>query len=161
MIPVSATDGNDALASWSTYGGFVALSAPGVSIYTTTSGGGYGAVNGTSFASPVAAGVAALIMSERPALTSAQVEGLMFSTAVDLGTPGRDPYFGYGRVNAQAAVQAAASYAAATDTSAPTVAIASPFGGSTVSGVAKVDVSASDNVGVARVELTKWPALGR
>jgi subtilisin family serine protease len=154
MIPVSATDGNDAMASWSTYGAFVALSAPGVSIYTTTSGGGYGAVNGTSFSSPVAAGVAALVMSERSSLTSSQVESVLFSTAVDLGAAGRDAYYGYGRVNAQAAVQAAASYAAAaSDTIPPAVAIATPLGGSTVSGLATVDVSGSDKLGVTRVVL--------
>jgi subtilisin family serine protease len=39
MIPVSATDANDAIASWSTYGNFVAMSAPGVGIWTTRRGG--------------------------------------------------------------------------------------------------------------------------
>jgi hypothetical protein len=152
MIPVSATDSADNRASFSSYGAFVALSAPGVGIYTTVQGGGYGAVNGTSFASPVAAAVAALVMSANPSLSADQVKNILFSTAVDLGTAGRDIYFGYGRVNAAAAV-AAAKAAPAPDTSAPTVAIANPLAGSTVSGLVSVGVNAADNVGVARVDL--------
>jgi len=152
MIPVSATDSADNRASFSSYGAFVALSAPGVGIYTTVQGGGYGAVNGTSFASPVAAAVAALVMSANPSLSADQVKNILFSTAVDLGTAGRDIYFGYGRVNAAAAV-AAAKAAPAPDTTAPTVAIANPLAGSTVSGLVSVGVNAADNVGVARVDL--------
>jgi thermitase len=155
LITVGATDGNDAKTSWSNYGDIVALAAPGSSIYSTVKGGSYSAVSGTSFAAPVAAGVAALIMSAKPGLSSADVEKLLFSTAVDLGSPGRDVYFGHGRVDAAAAVKAAlgTSTTITADTQAPTVAIASPAGGSSVSGLATVDVSAKDNVGVAKVEL--------
>src|SRR5438105_486670 len=53
---VSATDRSDLQASWSSYGSFVDVAAPGVSIYTTTSGGGYGFVSGTSFSAPLTAG---------------------------------------------------------------------------------------------------------
>ncbi len=155
MIPVSATDSADNLSSFSSYGAFVALSAPGSGIYTTVAGGGYGAVNGTSFASPVAAAVAALVMSANPSLTADKVQSILFSTAVDLGAAGRDVYFGYGRVNAAAAVQAAGSTTtvAPADTTAPTVSIANPLGGSTVSGTVTVNANASDNVGVSRVDL--------
>ncbi|WP_395408088.1 S8 family serine peptidase [Pseudoduganella sp. UC29_106] len=153
MIMVSATDSADAKAGFSSYGNFVSLSAPGAGIYTTVQGGGYGGVNGTSFSAPVAAGVAALMMAANPSLTNAKIESLMYSTAVDLGAAGRDPYFGYGRVNAAAAVQAAAANAPAPDTTAPSVAISSPSANGTVSGIVVVNVNASDNVGVARVEL--------
>jgi thermitase len=152
MIAVSATDSYDNRASFSSYGAFVSLSAPGAGIYTTVMGGGYGAVNGTSFASPVAAAVAALVMSANPSLSADQVKNILFTTAVDLGTAGRDIYFGYGRVNAAAAVAAAKSMPAP-DTTAPTVAIANPVGGSTVSGLVSIGVNAADNVGVARVDL--------
>ena len=153
MIPVSATDGNDARTSWSSYGNYIALAAPGAGIWSTTKGGGYGAVSGTSFSSPVTAGVVALMMAAKPTLSNTQIESLLYSTAVDLGTPGRDPYYGYGRVNAARAVQAAAGTALAADTQAPGVSITSPAGGSTVTGLVGVNVAASDNVGVARVEL--------
>ncbi len=152
MIPVSATSSADAKTSWSSYGSFVAVSAPGQDIWTTTRAGGYQAWWGTSMASPVVAGVVASMMAAKPTLSAAQVESLLFSTAVDLGAAGRDPLFGHGRVNAYAAVAAAAS-AVAADTQAPTASITSPGGGSTVSGDVTVNVSASDNVGVTRVEL--------
>lgn len=154
LIPVAATDSADARASWSTYGNLVALSAPGVSIYTTTRGGGYAAVSGTSFASPISAGVAALVMAAQPGFSAVQVENLLFSTAVDLGAAGRDPYFGYGRVSADAAVQAALGAATPMpDTQPPTAAITAPVGTATVSGLVSVDVAANDNVGVVRVDL--------
>jgi len=152
MIAVSATDSADNRSSFSSYGSFVSLSAPGTGIYTTVQGGGYGAVNGTSFASPVAAAVGALVMAANPSLTPDQVQNILFTTAVDLGTAGRDIYFGYGRVNAAAAVAAAKAQPVA-DTTAPAVAITSPVGGSTVSGLVSIGVSASDNIGVARVDL--------
>jgi hypothetical protein len=116
-------------------------------------GGGYGAVDGTSFASPVAAGVAALMMSAAPTLSSNQIESLLFSTAVDLGTVGRDNNYGYGRVDALAAIQAARSAVAIVDTKPPTAAIAAPLGNSTVSGQVAIDANASDDIGVTRVEL--------
>lgn len=152
MIPVSATDGSDLKASWSSYGSYVAVAAPGVGIWTTASDGSYRSASGTSFASPITAGVVALMMAAKPTLSSGQVESLLYSTALDLGTAGRDIYFGYGRVNAAAAVSAAAGSVAA-DTQAPTVSIGAPLGGSSVSGLATVDVSASDNVGVSKVAL--------
>jgi subtilisin family serine protease len=153
MVAVSATDSADAKASFSSWGTFVTLSAPGAGIWTTNNAGSYSAWNGTSFASPLSAGVAALIMSARPDLSAAQTESLLYSTAVDLGSAGRDPVFGYGRVNAAAAVNAARVYAAQVDATAPTAAIAAPLGGATVSGLVPVSVNASDNVGVARVDL--------
>jgi subtilisin family serine protease len=153
MIAVSATDSTDAKASFSSFGNFVSLSAPGAGIYTTVQGGGYGAVNGTSFSAPVAAGVAALMMAANPSLSNTKIESLLYSTATDLGAAGRDPYFGYGRVNAAAAVQAAGGSVTPVDSTAPTVAIAAPLANSTVSGSVAVNVNAADNVGVARVEL--------
>jgi subtilisin family serine protease len=151
LVSVSATDSTDTLASWSSYGPYVDLSAPGVGIWTTTVGGGYGAVSGTSFSSPLTAGVAALMMAANPALSPSQIVSLLKSTAVDLGATGSDYYFGSGRVNAGAAVLAAVQ-ARGSDTAAPAVAITAPTGG-TVSGVVPVNVSASDNIGVVRVDL--------
>ena len=152
MIPVSATDGSDLRASWSSFGNYVAVAAPGVGIWSTSADGAYRSVSGTSFASPLTAGVVALMMSANPALGSAQIESLLYASAVDLGAAGRDIYFGWGRVDAYAAVQAAKA-AVGADTQAPAVAVSSPVSGSTVSGLVAVDVAASDNVGVTRVDL--------
>ena len=155
MITVSATDQNDSLASFSSWGPMVDVAAPGVTVQTTLWKSGYGWGTGTSFSTPVTAGTVALIMSVNPALTPAQVENILFSTATNLGAAGYDYYFGWGRVNAAAAVAAAKSTTTTTqtaDTAPPTVAIASPTGG-TVSGIVPVSVSAADNIGVTRVEL--------
>jgi subtilisin family serine protease len=151
LVSVSATGSTDVLASWSSFGPYVDLSAPGVGIWTTSLGGGYSAVSGTSFSSPLSAGVAALMMSVNPSLTPSQVVSLLESSAVDLGSPGYDYDYGYGRVNAAAAVSAAAQ-AKAADVQPPSVAITSPTGG-TVSGIVPINVTASDNVGVTRVDL--------
>jgi thermitase len=153
LIAVSATDSADAKTSWSSYGNFVSLAAPGAGIWTTTKGGTYQGWSGTSFASPVAAGVAALMMAAAPSLDGAQVEQALFASAVDLGAAGRDPQFGYGRVDAAAGVRAAVAKLAVADKQAPTASITAPAGNSSVSGAVTVAVSASDNVGVDRVEL--------
>ena len=151
MISVSATGSSDTRASWSTWGPYVDVAAPGVGIWSTNNGGGYSSVSGTSFSSPLTAGVIALMISANPSLAPSQVERFLKSTAADLGTAGYDQYYGYGRVNAASAVQAAAQ-AQVSDTQPPTVAIASPTGG-TVSAIVPVNVAASDNIGVTRVDL--------
>jgi len=152
VLVVSATDEADQIAGWSSYGEFVDITAPGVGVWTTSMGGGYGAVSGTSFSSPVTAGVVALIMAANPALNASEVENVLLSTAVDLGSAGADIYYGRGRVNAAAAVQAAAG-GVARDTAAPAVSITSPAAGAVVKSLVPIDVAASDNVGVSRVEL--------
>ncbi|WP_343635650.1 S8 family serine peptidase [Roseateles sp.] len=152
MIPVSATDETDNKTSWSSYGSFVALSAPGQNIWTTQRGGSYGAWWGTSLASPVVAGAVALLMSARPSLSISAIQNALFTTAVDLGAAGRDPYYGWGRLNAGAAMQAVLA-TPAPDTQAPAVAVNAPLASAIVSGLVAFDVSANDNVGVTRVDL--------
>ncbi len=61
--------------------------------------------SGTSMASPHAAGVAALIVQKNPSWSPAQVREKLRGSANDLGLPGWDPVFGYGRINALRAVQ--------------------------------------------------------
>jgi hypothetical protein len=149
---VSAVGSTDSKASWSSYGSYVDVTAPGVSVYTTTNGGGYGSVSGTSFSAPVTAGVYALMMSANRTLAPSQLDSALFSSAVDLGAAGKDTYYGYGRVDAGAAVAKVRTTSSA-DTTAPAVSISSPTASARVSGLVAVDVSASDNVGIARVEL--------
>ena len=155
MIPVSATDTNDNRTSWSSYGDYVMLTAPGAGIWTSTIGGGYGAVSGTSFSSPITAGVIALMMAANPKMRNTDIENALFNTAVDLGAVGRDPYYGYGRVDAAAAVLAVitGNTPTDTDTEAPTVSIVEPTGGEKVSGLVPVDVDVFDNIGVTETEL--------
>lgn len=85
--------------------------APGVQVLIPASGGGYAATTGTSFAAPCATGVAALALSQNLALTSTQLRDLIRSTCDKIGSlgyvNGRNPRFGYGRVNAEKAVAVA------------------------------------------------------
>lgn len=61
-------------------------------------------LSGTSMASPHAAGVAALVLSKNPALSPDEARAILRASSDDLGVPGWDPQFGYGRVNARRAV---------------------------------------------------------
>lgn len=152
MITVAATDGNDVKTSWSSYGNFVDLAAPGLNIWTTTLSGGYQQWWGTSLSSPIVAATAGLMLAANPAIGPVDTEKLLFASAKDLGTAGWDMYYGYGRVDAAAAVLAAKN-AGGSDTVAPTVSLSAPANGATVKGLVAVDVAAGDNVGVSRVDL--------
>ena len=153
MITVAATDSNDNKASFSNYGNNVDISAPGVSIYTTYINSGYANTSGTSFSSPATAGVVALIMAANPYLTPDEVEAVLEQSADDpIAGTDWSPYFGWGRVNAAAAVQLA-QQTANTDTQAPSATIFSPQNNATVSGTVLVEVSASDNNSVTGVDL--------
>lgn len=150
LITVSATDSTDAVASFSSTGNIVDLSAPGVNIVTTVRGGSYGYATGTSASAPLVAGVAALVLSVNPALTGAQVQDILKQSADDLGPAGWDPGFGWGRLNAARAVQMAGAGPVA-DTTPPLVSVSSPGPGTTVSNLVSIDISATDNVGVSAI----------
>jgi thermitase len=119
VVAVTATDSSDALASFSSYGGWVEVAAPGVVIYSTlptytcylTENYGkstyYDYLSGTSMACPHAVGVAALIWSRFPNASRDWVRARLRYTADDLGSLGFDIYYGYGRINAKNAVQQA------------------------------------------------------
>lgn len=153
VVTVGATDSQDVLYYYSNYGGAVDLVAPGNNT-TTLMGGLYGAGGGTSYASPVVAGVAALVLSANPALTPAQVTDILKQSADDLGAAGWDNTYSSGRVNAAKAVSAAWAMRAGDDAVAPSVSITSPQGGQQLSGQStSVQVDASDNVRVVKNEL--------
>lgn len=68
-------------------------------------GSGYEAWDGTSMAAPHVSGVAALVWSAYPQLTNVEIREALVSTALDLGDPGRDVYYGFGLVQAFDAIQ--------------------------------------------------------
>jgi subtilisin family serine protease len=107
VIIVGASDGGDGRASFSAYGRAVDLFAPGVSIYATTNGGGYGSASGTSFSTPMVNGAIGVIWSVAPAMTNNTVENILLTTCKDLGSAGNDNTWGWGRVDLSAAVTAA------------------------------------------------------
>lgn len=104
VIICGATDSSDARASFSAYGKAVDLFAPGVSIYATTNGGGYGSASGTSFSTPMVNGAIGVIWSVAPAMTNATVENILLTSCKDLGTTGNDDTWGWGRLDVSAAV---------------------------------------------------------
>jgi subtilisin family serine protease len=112
---VGAVSQDGSRAWFSNRGTGLDFMAPGVGIVTTdrVGPGGYNATDyvmsasGTSFASPYAAGVAALMLASNPGLSPAELEQMMRESCVDLGDPGYDTTFGWGLVNANYSVQAA------------------------------------------------------
>ncbi len=106
VIAVAAIDKDNKRASFSSTGDQLELSAPGVSVYSTVPGG-YVTYSGTSMASPHVAGVAALVWANNPELSNTELRNLLNETASDLGVTGRDQHFGFGLVNALAAVTGA------------------------------------------------------
>ena len=107
VIAVAATDADDHKATFSNYGTWVDLSAPGAVITTTFLGGDWGPANGTSLSAPFVSGVAALVLSRWPDWTPAMVRNQLLQTAdpIDALNPAYAGLSGAGRVNAAAALQ--------------------------------------------------------
>jgi len=122
VLAVAATGPNDARAPYSNFGDYCDVAAPGgtelAAIYSTmptypvwkTKVEGhstwYDYVYGTSQATAYVTGLAALIWAKDLSLSAAQVQTTIEATAKDLGTPGWDPSYGYGRIDPLAALQA-------------------------------------------------------
>jgi subtilisin family serine protease len=110
VVGVGATDERDHVAAFSEHGSQVMFTAPGVRVlaaYRTPQGGHtYGYLSGTSLAAPMVSGVAALLYSRYATWGTADVIARLRATAFDLGKKGRDPYYGYGRIDAGRALTA-------------------------------------------------------
>jgi subtilisin family serine protease len=103
VIGVAALEDCNTAASYSNYGARnVFISAPGSNILSTFPNNSYALLSGTSMACPHVAATAAMWISaslDYVNLTPAQVMLMLATTADDLGEPGKDIYYGYGRVN--------------------------------------------------------------
>jgi thermitase len=106
-IAVAATDSSDRLASFSQYGSWVDIAAPGVGILSTIPNNRYASYDGTSMACPHVAGAAAVLWSHNPSLTNAQLRSAL-ETNVDPYQPlsGRTLAPNAGRLNVYRALQA-------------------------------------------------------
>lgn len=139
VFAVSATTRNDTYAYYSQYGNHVDIAAPGGEMSFLGDSNGifstlptydhflhteygyaknYDYLQGTSQATPMVSGLAALVWSVNPSLTPDEVEAIIENTAVDLGPAGWDQNYGWGRIDAAAAL-------AATGIHAPTLAVIS------------------------------------
>jgi thermitase len=108
-MSVGATDSVDVHAAFSTSNADVEISAPGVGIIGPYNGSdtSYALFTGTSMAVPHVSGLAALLATVNPSLTAAGLRAAITASADDLGAPGYDPEFGFGRINVARAVGAA------------------------------------------------------
>ncbi|WP_400162296.1 S8 family serine peptidase [Brevibacillus sp. TJ4] len=108
VIAVSAVDEELSFVPFSNKGTSIALSAPGVNIWSTVPGGEYRPMTGTSMAAPFVSGTAALLVAQDPKLRVREVTERLRETAVDLGRKGKDSHYGHGLVNAHRALTYAA-----------------------------------------------------
>jgi thermitase len=99
VICVSATDSNDQYTSFTNYGSYVCVAAPGEDIYSTLPNNTYGYMSGTSMAAPHVSGLAAICLSTCSCLEPNDVKQYIQYGADDLGTFGKDIYYGWGRIN--------------------------------------------------------------
>ncbi len=107
VIAVASSDGNDEVADTSSRGTYVDVAAPGVNILSTCAPAGYCYRSGTSMASPLVAGAAALLRQQDPSRGVTQVEGILEDSAFDIDLLGRDDASGWGRVDVAAALDPA------------------------------------------------------
>lgn len=169
VIAVGATRFDEKLAPYSNFGPSLDLVAPGGDTRLdqnddgyadgvlqntfnpstkNTKDFGYWFFQGTSMATPHVAGVAALVISNGGATLPADVRTALESTADDLGVRGRDDTYGWGLLNAKAAL----GWFSGPVDNPPAVSITSPLDGATVSGAASITANASDDNGVVRVD---------
>ncbi len=156
-ISVAASTESDTLASYSNYGSWVSIAAPGTN--TTTSGtASYTGFAGTSSASPVVAGIAGVLLTAVPGITPTQLENAVIQN-VDAVQGTR--LIGGGRVNAIKAYRAltGTSTPIPVDSLAPTVSIAAPVEGTTIVGAVAVTATATDNTAVSKVDFYRNGAL--
>jgi subtilisin family serine protease len=104
VIAVGATNHDDLITSFSNTGSYLEVAAPGYRVYSTWKYGKYRSMSGTSMSCPHVAGLVALIIAEYGKLPVGDfndkgmntIRGILHHTALDLGTEGWDPAFGYG-----------------------------------------------------------------
>lgn len=148
VMAIGAIKEGDEIAEFSNWTSGVELVAPGVRVLSTYIGSTYYEGNGTSMASPHVAGVAALVWAVNSNLTNAEIRSILWDTAEDLGAAGWDATYGWGLVDAYAALQ----WTVGPVDNPPTVSITSPLDGATVSGTVEITADATDDVGVVQVD---------
>lgn len=109
-VAVGGTTRFDQRWSSANYGPELDVVAPALEVYSLWNGNGYLTFSGTSMATPHVSGLAALLLGFNPSLTPGQLTDILTATVDDLGPGGFDIEYGYGRINAYAALAAASPY---------------------------------------------------
>jgi len=112
VMAIGATTQNDNKASFSSYGSHISLSAPGIAIPTTARNNSYKNFQGTSASAPIVAGAAALLISQNPNRKNSDIQGILQSSAKDIGESGWDPLYGAGRVDILSAIHIKGTFSA-------------------------------------------------
>jgi len=105
VMSVGAADESNNIALFSQHNDAVDIAGPGVGVKSTSGiGDGYLTYSGTSMATPHVSGVAFLLWNKFDACTNVEIRRALEESAEDMGTPGRDDYFGHGLVKYWSAV---------------------------------------------------------
>ncbi len=104
---VSAIDNSMNLANFSNWGNSISFTAPGQGIVCSSKLGSVATVKGTSFSSPIVAGVAALVWNANPGLPNFAVENILRASCFKAGNAPWTPYYGFGMPDASKAVKMA------------------------------------------------------
>ncbi len=123
VLSVIATNSTDHKSSFSSYGSWCDVCAPGEGIYSTWSTGSFASLDGTSMSSPITAGLAALIKAFHPSWTNQQIVDDIINTAdnIDDLNPSYRGLLGSGRINAYSALGAGSRPLVVVDTSQVTI----------------------------------------
>jgi serine protease len=107
VISVASSDASDRKSSFSNFGSWVKITAPGSSILSTIPPGTYGTKSGTSMASPMVAGLLGLMKSLNPNIPNAELIQCLYNSAdnIDADNPDYVGRLGAGRINAQKAME--------------------------------------------------------
>lgn len=98
VIAVSAVDQNNVRGSFSATGNAIEYTAPGVDIVSTHLDNKYVSYSGTSMATAFVTGSLALLKEMYPDITASELRGQLKRNALDLGAPGKDPWYGFGLI---------------------------------------------------------------
>ncbi len=125
VLAVSASDQNDNLATFSTFGSNIFVASPGVSVTSLVPGGSYKEHSGTSMSAPHLAGLLALALSAKPSLSNAELIDQIKKNAEKVGgysydENGWNPYFGYGRISSGKTLKSLSSTTQISPTPTPT-----------------------------------------
>jgi subtilisin family serine protease len=104
VIAVTATDAEDRVFAEANRGSYIAVAAPGVDVLTAEPAGRYAFTSGTSIAAAHVSGLVALLVEKQPELDADGARRVISDSAADLGSKGRDPTYGAGRVDSAAAL---------------------------------------------------------